>query len=74
MLRYYLLINSLIHSLIHSHSGISFLKKHMKTKHEYFNYDGQIHLVEAHMKALYEGELVTNRPLPPIELEGIIYS
>ncbi len=58
------------YSLTHSLIGVSFLKKHMKTKHEYFNYDTQVHQAESYMKALYEAENVAHRPLPPIELEG----
>jgi uncharacterized membrane protein YgcG len=51
--------------------GIDFLKKHMKAKHELFALNELTADAEPYMKTRYDEQLITARPLPPIEVETV---
>lgn len=51
--------------------GLDFLKKHMRSKHELFALNELTADAEPYMKARYDEQIITARPLPPIEVETV---
>ena len=51
--------------------GVEFLKKHMRTKHDLFALNELTADAEPYMKARYDEQMITARPLPPIEIETV---
>ena len=50
--------------------ALSFLSKHLKTKHPEFGMDALLVDAEPFMRHRYEAEDLSSRPLPPVEVES----
>lgn len=50
--------------------AVSFLVKHMKTKHTEFGFEALLQDAEPFMRRRYEQEDMSARPLPPVEVES----
>ena len=51
--------------------GVDFLKKHMRVKHDLFALNELTSDAEPFMKGRYDEQMITARPLPPIEVETV---